>query len=180
MEHHIISMNWEEFCLHLNNRFGRGQHNMLIRHFYHIYQNNIVAEYIEQFDILMHRLLAHEGQLTLAMITARFVDGLKDDIKSFVVIQRPVDLDTTCSPAMLQEVVLMHTGKRENRRVEMSGYSKPLGKPNSVGVNLVAVPVSRGFTPYGEHRKTTVTGHMAEENKLTALKAYRRAKGLCF
>jgi hypothetical protein len=47
MEHHIRSMNWEEFCLHLNNRFGRDQHSMLIRQFYHIYQNNTVAEYIE-------------------------------------------------------------------------------------------------------------------------------------
>jgi hypothetical protein len=73
----------------------------------------------------MHQLLAHEGQLTLAMIIARFVDGLKDEIKSVVVIQRPVDLDTACSLAMLQEDVLMHTRKRENRRVEMSGYSNP-------------------------------------------------------
>jgi hypothetical protein len=45
------------------------------------------------------------------MITARFVDGLKDEIKSVVVIPRPVDLDTTCSPAMLKEDVLMHTRK---------------------------------------------------------------------
>jgi hypothetical protein len=180
MEHHIRSMNWEEFCLHLNNRFGRDQHSMLIRQFYHIYQNNTLAEYIEQFDILMHQLLAHEGQLTLAMITARFVDGLKDEIKSVVVIQRPVDLDTACSLAMLQEDVLMHTGKRENRRVEISGYSKPPGKPNSVGVNSVADLVSRGFPPYGEHRNTTSSGHKAEENKLAALKSYRRAKGLCF
>jgi hypothetical protein len=97
-----------------------------------------------------------------------------------VVIQRPVDLDTACSLAMLQEDVLMHTGKRENRRVEISGYSKPPGKPNSVGVNSVADLVSRGFPPYGEHRNTTSSGHKAEENKLAALKSYRRAKGLCF
>jgi hypothetical protein len=89
VENRLREMNWEEFCLHLNTRFGRDQHNLLIRQFYHIYQQTSVAEYIEEFDILMHQLLAHETQLTSSMITARFVDGLTDEIKSVVVIQRP-------------------------------------------------------------------------------------------
>ena len=59
---------------------------------------------------------AHENSLTANMITARFVDGLKDEIKIVVTIQRPSDLDTACSLAILQEDVLLHMGRREFRR----------------------------------------------------------------
>jgi hypothetical protein len=38
------------------------------------------------------------------------IDGLKDEIKSDVIIQRPDDMDTACSLAMLQEDVLLHMG----------------------------------------------------------------------
>lgn len=69
---------------------------MLIRQFYHIHQHASVSEYIDQFDHLLHQLLAHETQLTPAMITARFVDGLKDELKVVVIIQRHVNLDIAC------------------------------------------------------------------------------------
>lgn len=70
-------------------RFSRDQHSMLVRHFYHIQQESTMGEYREQFDQLLHQLLAHESQLTPTMITSRFVDGLKDEICSVVIIQRP-------------------------------------------------------------------------------------------
>lgn len=89
------------FCPSLNTRFGRDQHNILIRHFYHIHQINSVSEYIEQFFVLLHQLLAHETQLTFAMIMDRFVNGLKDAVRDVVVIQRPHDLDTACSLTLL-------------------------------------------------------------------------------
>ena len=59
------------------------------------------------FDQLVHQLLAHENQLTPTMSTTRFIDGLRDEIKSVVVIQHPPDLDIACSLALLQEDVLL-------------------------------------------------------------------------
>jgi hypothetical protein len=47
--------------------------------------------------------MAHEHQLTSTMVTARFIDGLKDELKIAVIMQRLSDLDTTCSLALLQE-----------------------------------------------------------------------------
>lgn len=35
--------------------------------------------------------------------TLRFIDGLCDDIKFVIVVQRPSDLDTVCALALLQE-----------------------------------------------------------------------------
>jgi hypothetical protein len=116
VDNRLGEMSWEEFCGCLNVRFGRDQHSMLIRQFYHIHQTNSVSEYVEQFDVILHQLLAHEGQLTLAMITARFVDGLKEEVRSVVVIQRPNNLDVACSLALLQEDMLMQSGRREHRK----------------------------------------------------------------
>jgi hypothetical protein len=50
MKSRIREMNWESLCVALDTRFGRDQHNTLIRHFYHIHQTNSVSEYIEIFD----------------------------------------------------------------------------------------------------------------------------------
>jgi hypothetical protein len=100
VEHWLRYMKWDEFCSELHNRFGRDQHGTLIRHLYHIHQQNSVVEYVEQFDILLHQLLAHESQLTLMMITSSFVDGLKDEIRSVAAIQLLADLDMACSIAL--------------------------------------------------------------------------------
>jgi hypothetical protein len=51
-----------------------------------------ISDYIEQFDLLLHQLLAHENHLTTTMVTTRFVDGLKDELRAVVIIQRPADL----------------------------------------------------------------------------------------
>jgi hypothetical protein len=100
MEYRIREMDWESLCVALNTRFGRDQHNALIRQFYHIRQTSSVIEYVEQFDQLMHQLLEHENQFTSAMITTRFIDGLRDDVKSVVIIQCLADLDTACALAI--------------------------------------------------------------------------------
>jgi hypothetical protein len=48
----------------------------------------------------------------------RFVDGLREDIKSIVMIHRPATLDTTCALAMVQEEVIESHKKHEFRRYE--------------------------------------------------------------
>jgi hypothetical protein len=99
-------------------RFGRDEHNLLTRQFNHIHQSTSVTQYIEQFDQLVHQLLAHKTHLTSAMIATRFVDGLTEEIKMVVVIQRPLNLDNACSLAILQEDVLLHIGHHDGRRTE--------------------------------------------------------------
>jgi hypothetical protein len=45
--------------------------------------------------------MAYEHSTDDRYYTTRFVDDLKDDIKSVVLIQRPVNLGTTCTLALL-------------------------------------------------------------------------------
>jgi hypothetical protein len=162
------------------NNSGDSPTNTLIRHFYQIRQTNSVSEYIENFDQLIHQLLAYENHLTSAMITTRFIDGLKDEIKSDVIIQRPDDLDTTCSLAMLQEDVLLHTGHREMRRTDFSNFNFSPVKPAPMPLPLPPVANHRTTGNTGERRGSVQTTNKGDDGKLTTLRDYRRARGLCF
>ncbi|XP_035816765.1 uncharacterized protein [Zea mays] len=176
MEGRTREMNWGELCTALLTRFGRDQHNLLIRQFYHIFQTGSVSDYIEQFDLLLHQLLAHENHLTTTMVTARFVDGLKDELRAVVIIQRPADLDTTCSLALLQEEVMSTSGRRELRKVDTNSIVRVPNKPNA----LPMLSGSRTSGVHDERRSMATVGAKGEMSKMEALKAYRKAKGLCF
>jgi hypothetical protein len=39
--------NWDPFCKMVHDRFGRDQHEILIRQLFHIHQTDPVCEYIE-------------------------------------------------------------------------------------------------------------------------------------
>jgi hypothetical protein len=92
---------WSEFCAAVCARFERDQHNYLIRQFFHIRQIDTVVEYVEQFDTLMHQILASDPQFSIATIVNRFIDGLAPEIRAIVFIHHPLDLDTAVSLALL-------------------------------------------------------------------------------
>jgi hypothetical protein len=46
-------------------------------------------------------LLAYDHTSNFHYYTTRFEDGLRDDIKSIILVQRPLDLDTAYTLALL-------------------------------------------------------------------------------
>lgn len=103
VETRLKSSSWHEFCAIILARFGRDQHELLIRNLFHIKQTSSVAEYIERFATLMDQLVAYGSHTDPLYFTMRFVDGLRDDIKSVVMVQRPSNWDSACVLAQLQE-----------------------------------------------------------------------------
>ena len=88
-----------------------------------------MAEYLEKFGSLVHQILAHDPKFSAATITNPFTDGLKDDIKAVVLVQRPGNLDTASSIVLLQEETTKDapTPKREYKKNEANssfGYSR--------------------------------------------------------
>lgn len=67
----------------------------------------------EQFSGLVDQLLAYESSTDSLYYATRFVDGLREDIRAVVLIQRPGDLDTACTLALLQEEVAEPARRRE-------------------------------------------------------------------
>lgn len=90
-----------------------------------MHQTTSIADYNELFDQLVHQLLAHKIHLTLAMITTRFIDGLKGEIKIVVIIQHPINLYIACSLATLLEDILLHTKCWDSRKPELSNFHRP-------------------------------------------------------
>src|SRR6185503_14044469 len=89
VEHKLDSCPWSTFCQMILDRFGKDHQELLIRQLFHIKQLTTVAEYIERFSGLVDQLTAYENRSDQLYYTTRFMDGLKSEIRSAVVIKRP-------------------------------------------------------------------------------------------
>jgi hypothetical protein len=77
--------------------FGRDHQDSLICQLFHIKQTSTLQEYIDRFTELIDQLVAYENFTAHIYYTTRFVDGLETDIRTVILIRRPVDLDTSYS-----------------------------------------------------------------------------------
>jgi hypothetical protein len=77
-------------------RFAHDKHELLLRRLFQICQNGLVNEYIDQFMALVDDLKAYVKHPDPLYYTQCFIDGLRDEIKFVVLVQRPSTLDTAC------------------------------------------------------------------------------------
>ena len=80
---------WQEFSAAVVHRFGRNQHQTLIRRLYRLQQTDSVDDYILEFSALMDQLSAYEPNSDMMHYTTRFIDGLKPAARVIVAVQRP-------------------------------------------------------------------------------------------
>ena len=97
----VKKMSWEEFCQLVLDPFGWDQYELLIRQLFHIRQSGAVQEYADRFTGLVDQLLAYGKTTDPLFYALRFVDGLWDDIRSVVHMQRPSTVDVVCVLALL-------------------------------------------------------------------------------
>jgi hypothetical protein len=159
----------------LLDRFGREQKELLIRQLFHIRQTSSVIEYVDKFAELVDQLTAY-GHITEPVYYAmRFVDGLRDDIRAAVSLHRPATFDTAASLAMLQDD--LEASFKTSKRYD-SAY---MNKSTPRGPQPLPPPPSRvdkQATPILQEEKKICEGKTVEE-KMAALRAFRRAKYLC-
>ena len=108
---------WPDFCKMLHDRFGRDQRDKLVRQMFHISQISTVTDYVDCFSSLFDQLKAYQPNPDMHYFTTSFVDGLRDDIRMVVTLQRPSTLDTAYSLALLQEEVAASTLKTDTTRI---------------------------------------------------------------
>jgi hypothetical protein len=101
VQHKFVRASWQEFCVAVMHRFGQNQHQSLVRKLYRLRQTTSVAAYISAFSALMDQLTAYEPNPDMLHYTTRFIDGLKPDVRLLVAVQRPSDLDTVYSIALV-------------------------------------------------------------------------------
>lgn len=165
----LAGATWFELCERVCARFSRDRQQTLIRQWIRISQSSTISDYVERFDSIMHQLLAYRGANEPIYFVTKFVDGLKDNIRLAVMMLRPQDLDTACSLALLQEEALEGVVQSGVRRQDSGVYVKSRPTPTPV------LP-----TRTTSEDKVGAKSVRTREDKLLALKSYRRSKGLCF
>ncbi|KAM0929344.1 hypothetical protein ACQ4PT_001454 [Festuca glaucescens] len=164
VEDQLPKYTWEKLCDIINTRFDRGQYQFLYRQIFKLKQHGTVIEYLERFDNLMHHMLAYRPDLDPMFFTTRFIEGLARDIRAVVMIQRPQDLETAVALALLQEEIEDDEPKLSHKHTPV----KPMMRHN------FTPPGVRNTSQNSEDRSSGLA------SKVAALKAYRRARNLCF
>lgn len=112
-ERRLKDVHWEEFCQWIRERFGKEEHESLIRQLFHIKKTNSISEYVDKFAALVDPLDAYLANADSLYYTLRFIDGIKSEIQNVVMVQRPSTQDSACSLALVQEVG-MESNKRKS------------------------------------------------------------------
>ncbi|BAS79307.1 Os02g0566300 [Oryza sativa Japonica Group] len=183
---HLRFPNWEDFCAAVSDKFDRDQHDSLIRQMDQIKQTGSVWEYYERFDELMNQLLVYDPGVNMCYLTHRFIDGLRREIRNAVLLQRPKNLESALAVASLQEEVLESsdsTPVKEGKKFESSGQHKTGG--NFKGAFPLPLPPGRHLgviqsARVDEKKEGEIKRLSASSEKVSALKAQRRAQGLCY
>jgi hypothetical protein len=102
---HPDKIPWPDFCKLIHDRFGRDQRDKLSRsrQMFHIHQTSTVTDYVSRFSTLFDQLKNYQPNPDMHYYTTCFIDGLRHDIRLVVALQRPPNLDTVYSLALLQE-----------------------------------------------------------------------------
>jgi hypothetical protein len=109
---------WSLFCQSLLERFGKDEHESFIHQLFRIKQTTMMPDYVERFTTLADNLVMY----------GRSVDGIHDDIRAVVTVQRSSSLDSACALALLQEEVTTPTRRTEARRSKSSWLGKLVSK----------------------------------------------------
>jgi len=174
LDHRGRQFSWEQFCQLVLDRFGKSQYEALIRQLFRIWQTSTVQEYIDKFSELVDQLLAYTRHTDPLFFAMRFMDGLCDDIRNDVHMQRPNSFDEACVLALLQEELLESTRRKEGRRLDTFTSNKFAGVRHPVPqVPLAADKNDKAVLAVGVERR----GHGVED-RLNTLRSYRHARGL--
>lgn len=167
---------WKELVQGVMARFMHNQQQVLLRRLYHISQLTTVEDYVQRYSDLVDQLQAHGTQSDRLHYLTRFLDGLMPAVRVLVAIQQPADLDTSYTLALLYEDL----GDGSNPLQSQSTIGSTSRRPPSVTPTAQPPPPAKWISRTVEERKQSESGRQGAEDKWKNLKAYMRAKNLCF
>lgn len=162
-------------------RFCRDQHKLLLRQLFHIKQTASVQDYVNHFVDLIEQLSTYTPNPDTQSYTTRFINGLRDDIHSVVLVQRLADLDTACSLALLQEEAVKPTWHKEFKRSDGPSFIKPSFIRGPLPLPPPPRPAPPGAPANKQHPEERRPDHrrVSVDDKLQSLCSYHKARGLC-
>jgi hypothetical protein len=169
VQNSIRKFTWQEFSQEVMLHFCRTQYQSLIRKLYKLVQTGSVEEYVHQFAELIDQLAAYEEKQDVLHYVTRFIDGLKPAVRVLVVVQLPHDLEIAYNIACVQEEVT------ESLLPNVSSSFVPRRVSATSSYNSRVQEIKQP----PDNSKSSDSSRISDD-KLAALKSYRRAKGLCF
>jgi len=170
----------------IRERFCRDQQELLLRTYLHIRQTTTVQDYVDCFVDLIEQLSAYTPNSDHIAYVTHLVDGLRDDIRAVVFVQRPKDLDSACILALLQEETIEPRWRHEGRQLHAPPFVKPQVQRGALP--LPPPPARAGPPPQGiaglpveprrpqdDHKPPT----RPLEERFQSLRDYRKSRGLC-
>jgi hypothetical protein len=156
---------WDRLCQLVFEKFDRDQYPLLLKQFSGLKQTGSVVEYQAEFEKMPHAILLYNPAYDDTYFITQFVLGLREDIRSAIVLHRPQDVVTASSLALLQEEELSHLKQRPPTRDSGRFVPKQYGdRVKPADADKAKPPLNRAEA----------------DDKLSVLKEYRRKNGLCY
>ena len=162
-QHDIDS--WAQLIVVVCQKFAKDLYYTDMRKDLDIRQTGDVDSYYKEFEHLMHQLLAHNSALDDTFFVAKFIKGLRKDIRQAIVLHKPRTVDAAISLALLQEAQLQDSKKYRYEYKQWHNKAGP-GKLGPHPAEASAEIVKAVLPPLPA--------------KLDTLRAQRRARGECF
>jgi hypothetical protein len=169
--HHAID-SWPDLCYAVEQKFGRDLYQNYMKDLLSIRQTTDVLEYADRFEQARHHVLVHNKGIDEVFFVQKFLDGLNFNISNALQLHKPRTVDVALSLALMQEQVLEAAGKRYPSKTRdfkqpPRAYPTPVHQSPGAGVLGTAPTSDKG------------AGKPKWDDKVAALRAARRAKGLC-
>jgi hypothetical protein len=92
---------WAELFVAVDAKFGKEMYHNYMRELLAIKQTSDVTEYHARFVDVMHKVMLHHPGHDEVLFVQKFIDGLKHDISSAIMLHKPRTVDTAMSVAVM-------------------------------------------------------------------------------
>jgi hypothetical protein len=161
---------WEELRAAVVERWGKSRHTFYMRQLLLLSMTSTVDDYTTKFDNLKHQILLEDPYTSEVLFVERYLVGLRPDIRTAVVLHCPQDTESASLLAKLQETEM------ESEKISSQHKHKLLHKDKSKSFSASSDKYKHSARV--DDTKKTETPRWDE--KLEALRAYRKSKNLCF
>lgn len=169
---------WPELCVAVEQKFGRDLQHNYMKDLLTIRQTSDVLEYAARFEQAKHRVLVHNKDMGDVFFVQKFLNGLKYQISNAITLHKPRIVDDALSLAIMQEEILEASSKRFQPRARE--YSRSAVKTTSMPSSRnSATPGVLGPLPGNDKPPAEQPQKPRWDEKMTTLRAARKAKGLC-
>ncbi|KAK1608164.1 hypothetical protein QYE76_031837 [Lolium multiflorum] len=163
--HHDID-GWAHLCVAVCQKFSKDLYYTDMNKTLDIRQYNDVESYSREFELLQNQLLAHNSALDDTFFVAKYIKGLRKDIRAPIILHKPRTVDASISLALLQEAL---TNDDKKNTYEYKKWHNQAG-PGKLGVQPVEA----------KHDNVKAQGQLIVPIKVDSLRAQCRARGECF